>query len=296
MTSMLDINLNALLAQLFLGLVNGSIYALLSVGLTVIFGLLRLINFVHGAQYMVGAFLSYLLLVHFGIGFWWSLLLAPVAVGFVSACIERTLISRLYDVDHMYGLLFTLGLTLAVEGTFRYWFGSAGRAYVVPDILSGAVNLGFMYFPKYRLFVLAASTVLCIGTWLAIEKTRAGSYLRAANENPQLLRAFGVNVPLLLTVTYGFGAGLAAIAGTLAAPIYQVGPFMGDSIIVVVFAIVVIGGMGSVKGTIAASYLLGIAETLTKITFPQGANMAVFVIMAAVLVFKPEGLFGRPDN
>ena len=290
-----DINLTALLAQIFLGLVNGSIYALLSVGLTVIFGLLRIVNFVHGAQFMVGAFLSYLLLVHLGMGFWVSLVVSPIVVGLVSAVIERTMISRLYSVDHMYGLLFTLGLTLVVEGLFRYWFGSAGRAYVVPDMLSGTVNLGFMFFPLYRLFVVLASVILCVGTWLLIEKTRPGSYLRAANENPQLLRTFGVNVPLLLTATYGFGAALAAIAGTLAAPIYQVGPFMGANIMVVVFAIVVIGGMGSVKGTIAASYLLGVTETVTKIAFPQAASMAVFVIMAAVLVFKPEGLFGRQE-
>jgi len=292
---MFDIFSTGTLAQIFVGLVNGSIYALLSVGLTVIFGLLRIVNFVHGAQYMVGAFLSYLLLVHFGIGFWWSLLLSPLIVGAASALIERTMLSRLYTVDHMYGLLFTLGLTLVLEGLFRYWFGSAGRAYVVPELLSGSVNLGFMHFPRYRLFVVGASIVLCLGTWLLIEKTRAGSYLRAANENPQLLRTFGVNVPLLLTATYGFGAALAAVAGTLAAPIYQVGPFMGAHIMVVVFAIVVIGGMGSVKGTIAASYLLGIAETVTKIAFPQAASMAVFVIMAAVLVLKPEGLFGRQE-
>lgn len=280
---------------MFLGLVNGSIYALLSVGLTVIFGLLRVVNFVHGAQYMVGAFLSYLLLAYLGIGFWWSLLLSPLIVGAVSAVIERTMISRLYNIDHMYGFLFTLGLTLVVEGLFRYWFGSTGRSYVVPEILSGTVNLGFTFFPRYRLFVVVVSIVLCVGTWLLIEKTRTGSYLRAANENPVLLKAFGVNVPLLLTATYAFGAALAAVAGTLAAPIYQVGPFMGANILVVVFAVVVIGGMGSVKGTIAASYLLGVAETVTKIAFPQGASMAVFVIMAAVLVFRPTGLFGRQE-
>lgn len=290
---MFDINFNALLAQIFLGLVNGSIYALLSVGLTVIFGLLRVVNFVHGAQYMVGAFLSYLLLAYLGVGFWLSLLLSPLIVGLVSAAIERTMISRLYNIDHMYGFLFTLGLTLVVEGLFRHWFGSTGRAYVVPDALSGAVNLGFTIFPRYRLFVVVASIVLCVGTWFLIDKTRAGSYLRAANENPALLKAFGVNVPLLLTATYAFGAALAAVAGTLAAPIYQVGPFMGANILVIVFAIVVIGGMGSIKGTIAASYLLGVAETVTKIALPQAASMAVFVIMAAVLVFKPTGLFGR---
>ncbi len=208
---MFDIPLSGLMAQIFLGLVNGSIYALLSVGLTVIFGLLRIVNFVHGAQYMVGAFLSYLLLVYFGIGFWPSLLISPIVVGLVSAAVERTMISRLYNVDHMYGLLFTLGLTLVLEGMFRYWFGSAGRAYTVPEALSGAVNLGFMYFPRYRLFVVLASVVLCIGTWLLIEKTRAGSYLRAANENPSLLRSFGVDVPLLLTATYGFGAALLPV-------------------------------------------------------------------------------------
>jgi branched-chain amino acid transport system permease protein len=287
--------LHGALPQVFLGLVNGSIYALLSVGLTVIFGLLRIVNFVHGAQFMVGAYLSYLLLFYLGIGFWSSLIIAPLVVGLVSAAIERSMISRLYSVDHMYGLLYTLGLTLVVEGMFRYWFGAAGHAYVVPSQLSGAVNLGFMYFPKYRLFVVLASVILCFGTWLLIEKTRAGSYLRAANENPQLLRAFGVNVPLLLTATYAFGAALAAVAGTLAAPIYQVGPFMGANIMVIVFAIVVIGGLGSVKGTLAASYLLGIAETVTKIAFPQAASMAVFVIMAAILVLKPEGLFGRQE-
>jgi len=292
---MIDPSLQALVSQIFLGLVNGSIYALLSVGLTVIFGLLRIVNFVHGAQYMVGAFLSYILLIEFGIGFWWSLLLSPLIVSAVSAVIERVMISRLYNIDHVYGLLFTLGLTLVTEGVFRYCFGSAGRAYVVPPSLSGTVDLGFVVFPRYRLFVVLASIIICFATWLVIEKTRAGSYLRAANENPDLLRVFGVNVPLLLTATYGFGAALAAVAGTLAAPIYQVGPFMGGTILIVVFAIVVIGGMGSIKGTIVASYLLGVTEALTKIAFPQASSMAVFVIMAAVLVLRPEGLFGRNE-
>ncbi|MBO0905957.1 branched-chain amino acid ABC transporter permease [Jiella sonneratiae] len=293
MTMIFGIPLPALLGQLLIGFINGSFYALLSLGLAVIFGLLRVINFAHGAQYMLGAFAAYLLLAHTGIGFWPALVIAPLVVAAISAVIERTMLSRLYDLDHLYGLLFTFGLALILEGTFRWYFGAAGQPYAQPQILSGGTNLGFMFLPNYRGFVVVASIVICLSVWLLIEKTRLGAYLRAATENPQLVQAFGVNVPLLLTLTYALGAGLAGLAGVLAAPIYQVSPLMGSNLIIIVFAVVVIGGMGSIGGAIVTGYVLGILEGLTKVFYPEASNIVVFVIMAVVLMLRPAGLFGK---
>ncbi|KKX30632.1 branched-chain amino acid ABC transporter permease [Rhizobium sp. LC145] len=293
MTMIFGIPLQAFLGQLLIGLINGSFYALLSLGLAVIFGLLRVINFAHGAQYMLGAFAAMLLLQYFGINYWFALILAPVIVGLFGALIERTLLSRLYKLDHLYGLLFTFGLALTIEGTFRYLYGAAGQPYSVPPALAGGTNLGFMFLPIYRGWVVVVSLAACIGTWLLIEKTKLGSYLRAATENPVLVQAFGVNVPMLLTLTYGIGAGLAAFAGVLAAPIYQVSPLMGSNIIIVVFAVVVVGGMGSIMGAILTGYMLGIAEGLTKVFYPEASNIVIFVIMAIVLLIRPAGLFGR---
>ncbi|KQT88210.1 branched-chain amino acid ABC transporter permease [Aurantimonas sp. Leaf443] len=293
MTMIFGVPLPALLGQLLIGLINGSFYALLSLGLAVIFGLLRVINFAHGAQYMLGAFVAYLLLQHTGLGFWPALVVAPLAVAAVSAVIERTMLSRLYDLDHLYGLLFTFGLALILEGTFRYYYGAAGQPYATPPLLAGGTNLGFMFLPNYRGFVVVASLAVCLGTWLLIEKTKLGAYLRAATEKPQLVQAFGVNVPLLLTLTYALGAGLAALAGVLAAPIYQVSPLMGSNLIIIVFAVVVIGGMGSILGAIVSGYLLGILEGLTKVYYPEASNIVVFVIMAIVLLARPAGLFGK---
>ncbi len=293
MMEVFGVPLPALMGQLLIGFINGSFYALLSLGLAVIFGLLRVINFAHGAQYMLGAFIAYLLLVYTGLGFWPALIVAPLTVAAVSAVIERTMLSRLYDLDHLYGLLFTFGLALIIEGTFRYWFGAAGNPYAPPALLSGGTNLGFMFLPNYRGFVVVASLVVCLATWLLIERTKLGSYLRAATENPQLVQAFGVNVPLLLTFTYALGAGLAGLAGVLAAPVYQVSPLMGSNLIIIVFAVVVIGGMGSILGAIVSGYLLGILEGLTKVFYPEASNIVVFVIMAIVLLFRPAGLFGK---
>lgn len=293
MTMIFGIALPALLGQLLIGFINGSFYALLSLGLAVIFGLLRVINFAHGAQYMLGAFTAYLLLVHTGIGFWPALVVAPLIVAAISALIERTMLSRLYDLDHLYGLLFTFGLALIIEGTFRWYYGAAGQPYATPQLLSGGTNLGFMFLPNYRGFVVVASIVICLAVWLLIEKTRLGANLRAATENPQLVQAFGVNVPLLLTLTYALGAGLAGLAGVLAAPIYQVSPLMGSNLIIIVFAVVVIGGMGSIGGAIITGYVLGILEGLTKVFYPEASNIVVFVIMAIVLMLRPAGLFGK---
>ncbi|TFF25140.1 branched-chain amino acid ABC transporter permease [Jiella endophytica] len=293
MTMIFGIPLPALLGQLLIGFINGSFYALLSLGLAVIFGLLRVINFAHGAQYMLGAFAAYLLLVHTGLGFWPALIVAPLVVGAISAIIERTMLSRLYDLDHLYGLLFTFGLALIIEGTFRWYFGAAGQPYAGPALLAGGTNLGFMFLPNYRGFVVVASIVICLTVWLLIEKTRLGAYLRAATENPQLVQAFGVNVPLLLTLTYALGAGLAGLAGVLAAPIYQVSPLMGSNLIIIVFAVVVVGGMGSIGGAIVTGYVLGILEGLTKVFYPEASNIVVFVIMAVVLMLRPAGLFGK---
>ncbi|PSH65553.1 branched-chain amino acid ABC transporter permease [Phyllobacterium brassicacearum] len=293
MTMIFGVPLQAFLGQLLIGLINGSFYAMLSLGLAIIFGLLRVINFAHGAQYMLGAFVGYLLLAELGIGYWPALILAPLVVGLAGAFIERVALSRLYNLDHLYGLLFTFGLALVIEGTFRYYYGAAGQPYAVPGAMAGGFNLGFMFLPKYRAWVVIASLVVCLGTWLLIEKTRLGSYLRAATENPTLVRAFGINVPLLLTFTYGLGAGLAGLAGIMAAPIYQVSPLMGSNMIIVVFAVVVVGGMGSILGAIVTGYMLGIFEGLTKVFYPEASNIVIFVIMAIVLLVRPAGLFGK---
>lgn len=293
MTMIFGIPLQAFLGQLLIGLINGSFYALLSLGLAIIFGLLRIINFAHGAQYMLGAFVAYLLLSYLGLGYWPSLVLAPFIVGALGAAVERLFLRRLYGLDPLYGLLFTFGLALAVEGTFRYLYGSSGQPYATPAALAGGTNLGFMFLPNYRAWVVGMSLVVCIGTWLLIEKTKLGSYLRAATENAVLVQVFGVNVPVLLTATYGLGAALAAFAGVLAAPIYQVSPLMGSNIIIVVFAVVVVGGMGSIMGAILTGYVLGIAEGLTKVFYPEASNIVIFVIMVLVLLVRPAGLFGR---
>jgi branched-chain amino acid transport system permease protein len=293
MMMIFGIPIQALLGQLLVGLINGSFYAMLSLGLAVIFGLLRIINFAHGAQYMLGAFAGYLLLFHLGIGYWPALILAPLAVGITGVVIERLALSRLYDIDPLYGLLFTFGLALVLEGIFRYYFGVSGNPYPVPPVLAGGTNLGFMFLPNYRGWVVVASLIVCLGTWLAIEKTRLGSYLRAATENRSLVQAFGVNVPLLLTLTYGLGSALAGLAGILAAPVYQVSPLMGSNLIIVVFAVVVVGGMGSILGAIVTGYVLGLAEGLTKVFYPEASNIVIFVIMAIVLLVRPAGLFGK---
>ncbi|PWL17178.1 branched-chain amino acid ABC transporter permease [Falsochrobactrum shanghaiense] len=293
MTMIFGIPVQALLGQLLVGLINGSFYAILSLGLAIIFGLLRIINFAHGAQYMLGAFVGYLLLSWMGVGYWSALILAPVIVGLGSAIIERLALARLYNLDPLYGLLFTFGLALVIEGTFRYYYGAAGQPYAVPPSLAGGQNLGFMFLPNYRAWVVVASLVVCIGTWLLIEKTRLGAYLRAATENPTLVKAFGINVPLLLTFTYALGAALAGFAGILAAPIYQVSPLMGSNIIIIVFAVVVVGGMGSILGAIITGYLLGLAEGLTKVFYPEASSIVIFVIMAIVLLVRPAGLFGK---
>ncbi|MBP1848515.1 branched-chain amino acid transport system permease protein [Rhizobium petrolearium] len=283
----------ALFSQLLIGLINGSFYALLSLGLAVIFGLLRVINFTHGAQYMLGAFAALLLLKFAGIGFWPSLLIAPLLVALFSAVLERLLIARVYSLDHLYGMLLTFGLTLIIEGLFRHFYGSSGQPYAAPKELSGAVNLGFMMLPKYRGFVIIASLAVCLLTWLLVERTKFGAYLRAATENPKLVQAFGVNVPLLLTLTYALGSGLAGLAGVLAAPMYQVSPLMGQNLIIVVFAVVVIGGMGSLIGAIATGYTLGLIEGLTKVFYPEASNTVIFAVMIIVLLVRPAGLFGR---
>ncbi|SSC71713.1 unnamed protein product [Ciceribacter sp. T2.26MG-112.2] len=293
MMMIFGIPLHAFLGQLLIGLINGSFYALLSLGLAVIFGLLRVINFAHGAQYMLGAFVALLLLTKGGASYWVALVASPIIVGLVSAAIERTMLSRLYKLDHLYGLLFTFGLALTIEGTFRYFFGASGQPYPAPSQLQGAVNLGFMVLPIYRGWVVVLSMLACLATWLLIEKTKLGSYLRAATENPVLVQSFGINVPLLLTLTYALGAALAAFAGVLAAPIYQVSPLMGTNIIIVVFAVVVVGGMGSIMGAIVTGYMLGIAEGLTKVFYPEASNIVIFVIMAIVLILRPAGLFGK---
>jgi branched-chain amino acid transport system permease protein len=287
------ISSQALFAQLLLGLINGSFYALLSLGLAVIFGMLNVINFAHGAQYMMGAFIAYLLLQYLGINYWLALFIAPVAMGVLGIIIERLLLQRLRSLDHLYGLILTFGLALIIEGLFRNYYGSSGQPYQMPEALQSGHNLGFMYLPNYRAWVIAFSLVVCFGTWFAIERTRLGSYLRAATENPTLVRAFGINVPRMVTLTYGFGVGLAALAGVMAAPIYNVSPQMGSDLIIVVFAVVVIGGMGSIMGSIVTGFLLGLVEGLTKVFYPEASNTVVFVIMAIVLLIKPSGLFGR---
>jgi branched-chain amino acid transport system permease protein len=278
---------------LLLGLINGSFYALLSLGLAVIFGMLNIINFAHGAQYMLGAFGAYLLLQYSGLGYWPSLVIAPLLVGIVGVIIERTMLQWLYKLDHLYGLLLTFGLALIIEGVARNQYGSAGLPYAMPDSLRGGQNLGFMFLPNYRAWVIVMSLTVCLSTWFVIERTRLGAYLRAATENPTLVRAFGINVPRMITLTYGFGVALAALAGVMAAPIYNVSPQMGSDLIIVVFAVVVIGGMGSIMGAIVTGFGLGIIEGLTKVFFPEASNTVIFVIMAIVLLIRPAGLFGR---
>jgi branched-chain amino acid transport system permease protein len=287
------IPLQAFLGQLLLGLVNGSFYAMLSLGLAVIFGLLGIVNFAHGALYMLGAYVAWFGLEKLGINYWVALVAAPVVVGAFGVLIERTLLKHLYKLDHLYGLLLTFGLSLIIEGIFRDQFGVSGQQYSVPDALQGATNLGFMILPNYRGWVVVASLIVCLGTWFVIERTRLGAYLRAGTENPSLVQAFGINVPLMVTLTYAAGAGLAAIAGVLAAPVIQITPLMGNNLIIVVFAVVVIGGMGSILGSILTGLVLGLIEGLTKVFYPEASNIVVFVIMAIVLMVRPAGLFGK---
>jgi len=293
MSKLLGIPPQALFGQLLIGLINGSFYALLSLGLSVIFGLLNIINFAHGAQYMMGAFVAYFLLQYAGLGYWWALLIAPLLMAAIGMALERTTLNRLYHLDHLYGLLLTFGFALVIQGVFRHEFGSSGLPYPIPPQLSGGQNLGFMFLPNYRAWVIVFSVGVCLGTWFVIERTKLGAYLRAATENPALVRAFGINVPRMITLTYGFGAGLAALAGVLAAPIYQVNPLMGADLIIVVFAVVVIGGMGSIMGSVITGFALGVIEGLTKVFYPEASNTVIFVIMAIVLLIRPTGLFGR---
>jgi branched-chain amino acid transport system permease protein len=293
MVELLGISSQALFGQLLIGLINGSFYALLSLGLAVIFGMLNIINFTHGAQYMLGAFTAFFLLQYAGLGYWWAILIAPIVVGATGIIVERLFLQWLYKLDHLYGLLLTFGLALIFEGTFRNFFGSSGLPYSVPAELQGGHNLGFMFLPNYRAWVVVFSLAVCLTTWFVIERTRLGAYLRAATENPTLVRAFGINVPRMITLTYGFGVALAALAGVMAAPIYNVSPQMGANLIIVVFAVVVIGGMGSIMGAIVTGFGLGIIEGLTKVFFPEASNTVIFIIMAIVLLIRPAGLFGR---
>ncbi|GJE51299.1 High-affinity branched-chain amino acid transport system permease protein LivH [Methylobacterium tardum] len=293
MTTIFEVPTQALFGQLLLGLINGSFYAILSLGLAIIFGLLNIINFAHGALYMMGAFVAWMLLTYVGLGYWWALGLAPLVVGAFGIVLERVLIARLYKLDHLYGLLLTFGLALIIQGLFRNQYGVSGLPYAIPAELSGGQRLPFMFLPNYRAWVVVASLTVCIATWLVIEKTKLGAYLRAATENPTLVQAFGVNVPLFLTLTYGFGVALAGFAGVLAAPIYSVNPNMGADIIIVVFAVVVIGGMGSIIGSVITGFTLGLVEGLTKVFYPEASATVIFVIMVLVLLVKPAGLFGR---
>ncbi|MBL8289047.1 MAG: branched-chain amino acid ABC transporter permease [Rubrivivax sp.] len=293
MTEIFGVPTQALFGQLLIGLINGSFYALLSLGLAVIFGLLNIINFTHGAQYMLGAFVAYLLLNWAGLNYWWSLVLVPPIVGATGIVIERLMLSRLYKLDHLYGLLLTFGLALIVQGVFRNIYGSSGQPYAIPEQLTGGRNLGFMFLPNYRAWIIGASAVVCLGTWFVIERTKLGAYLRAATENPVLVQSFGINVPRMVTLTYGFGVALAALAGVMAAPVYQVSPQMGADLIIVVFAVVVIGGMGSIAGAIVTGFGLGLIEGLTKVFYPEASNTVIFIIMAIVLLVRPAGLFGQ---
>jgi len=293
MFEVFGVSSQALFGQLLIGLINGSFYALLSLGLAVIFGMLNIINFTHGAQYMLGAFVAIFLLQYAELGYWWALILSPLVVGATGIIVERLFLRWLYQLDHLYGLLLTFGLALIFEGTFRNFFGSSGLPYSVPPSLTGGQNLGFMFLPNYRAWVVAASLTVCLATWFVIERTKLGSYLRAATENPTLVRAFGINVPRMITLTYGFGVGLAGLAGVMAAPIYNVSPQMGANLIIVVFAVVVIGGMGSILGAIVTGFGLGLIEGLTKVFFPEASNTVIFVVMAVVLLIRPAGLFGR---
>jgi branched-chain amino acid transport system permease protein len=293
MFEIFGVSSQVLFGQLLIGLINGSFYALLSLGLAVIFGMLNIINFTHGAQYMLGAFMAIFLLQYAGLGYWWALVIAPLVVGVTGIIVERLFLRWLYQLDHLYGLLLTFGLALIIEGVFRNFFGSSGLPYTVPPSLQGGKNLGFMFLPNYRAWVVAFSLVVCLATWFVIERTKLGSYLRAATENPTLVRAFGINVPRMITLTYGFGVALAALAGVMAAPIYNVSPQMGANLIIVVFAVVVIGGMGSILGAIVTGFGLGMIEGLTKVFFPEASNTVIFVVMAIVLLIRPAGLFGR---
>jgi branched-chain amino acid transport system permease protein len=292
MFELLGVPPQALFGQLLLGLINGAFYAMLSLGLAVIFGMLNVINFTHGAQYMMGAFAAWMLLNFLGVSYWAALVVAPIIVGLFGILLERLFLRRLYHLDHLYGLLLTFGLALIIEGLFRKQYGSSGQPYSIPPELVGGHNLGFMFLPNYRAWVVAFSLVVCLATWYVIERTKLGSYLRAATENPTLVRAFGINVPRMIMLTYGFGVGLAALAGVLAAPIYQVSPLMGSNLIIVVFAVVVIGGMGSIMGSIVTGFGLGVVEGFTKVFYPEASNTVIFVIMAIVLLIRPAGLFG----
>ena len=292
MNEIFGVPTQALFGQLLIGLINGSFYALLSLGLAVIFGLLNIINFAHGAQYMMGAFCAWFLLNKLGLNYWWALAITPIFVGATGMVIERLMLARLYKLDHLYGLLLTFGLALIIQGLFRREFGSTGLPYAMPAALEGGQNLGFMFLPNYRAWVIVASVTICFGTWFMIEKTKLGSYLRAATENAALTQAFGINVPRMVTLTYGFGVGLAALAGVMAAPIYSVNPLMGEHLIIVVFAVVVIGGMGSIMGSIITGFVLGLVEGFTKVFYPEASNTVIFIIMAIVLMIRPAGLFG----
>ena len=293
MMQVFGIPIQALLGQLLIGLINGSFYAILSLGLAIIFGLLNIINFAHGAQYMLGAFAAWMGLTYLGVNYWVGLILAPLAVGIFGIIMERLMLRRLYHLDHLYGLLLTFGLALVLEGLFRQLYGVSGLSYPIPEVFQGGVNLGFMFLPYYRAWVIVASLSVCFSTWFVIERTKLGAYLRAATENPELLQAFGINVPLMITLTFGYGVALAGFAGVLAAPIYQVTPVMGSNLIIVVFAVVVIGGMGSILGSIITGISLGLLEGLTKVFYPEASGVVVFVIMALVLLIRPAGLFGR---
>ncbi|AFK53973.1 branched-chain amino acid ABC transporter permease [Tistrella mobilis] len=293
MMELIGIPPQVLFGQLLLGLINGAFYAMLSLGLALIFGLLNIINFSHGAQYMMGAFVAWLVLQYAGIGYWAALIISPIIVGLFGVVLERLLIRRLYNLDHLYGLLLTFGLALMIEGFFRQLYGISGQPYAIPAALQGGTNLGFMFLPTYRAWILIASLAVCIATWAIIEKTRLGAYLRAATENPTMVQAFGINVPLLITLTYGFGVALAAFAGVMAAPAYQVSPLMGSNLIIIVFAVVVIGGMGSIMGAVVTGFGLGLLEGLTKVFYPEASSTVIFVVMAIVLLIKPAGLFGK---
>lgn len=293
MTAFLGVPLPALFGQLLVGLINGSFYALLSLGVAVIFGMLHVVNFAHGALYMLGAFTSWLLLIRLGINYWTALCLAPLIVAVLGMIVERAMLARLYRLDHIYGLLLTFGITMVVEGMFRHWYGTSGQTYPVPEAFKGVVNLGFMVLPIYRGWVIVASLVICFSIWYLIERTRLGAYLRATVENPTLVQVFGINVPRLMTLTFGLGSGLAALAGVLAAPIYQVSPLMGQNLVISAFAVVVIGGMGSILGAVVTGYTLGVIEGLTKLFYPEASSTVIFIVMAMVLLARPAGLFGR---
>lgn len=285
--------LSLILGQVLLGLINGAFYAILSLGLAVIFGMLRVINFAHGAMYMLGGFTSWSLLYYFGIGYWWALLLSPLIVGIFAAFLERAFVSRIYKLDHLFGLLVTFGFVLVIEGTLIYFYGAGGRPYPTPDVLTGTFDIRVMFLPKYRLWIVAASLVVTFGVWLLIERTKLGSYLRAATEDSVLVEVFGINVRRLMTLTYAIGGGLAAFAGVLAAPVYQVSPLMGQNLIIVAFAVVVIGGMGSILGAILTGYAIGVLEGLTKVFYPEMSSTVIFIAMVIVLLTRPAGLFGK---